>query len=387
MKPLVRITAWVALGALGALLLAGGCTSDTCTCPGGTDETGYPDQSTPDGVVEKLEMAYEAMDSEAYAECLAEDFAFFLHPDEVASEPELPEYWGKPMEQVIHSNVFADTTTIESITLTLAVVATDSLPGDDPGDPSDDLWQYDVDVDLRVQVPPELTILADGRSRFVMRRSPGRDEVMWQIVEHRDVGEGRREETTWTAIKLLFGGPVEESLYPVRTDPGNVLLKLEMAYERMDAEAYLDCLADSFVFLLNPDDLTDDPELPESWDKVEEAIIHGNMFGEDTDVQGIALWLVFESEEQDTGDPGDPLDDRWTCHYHYDLRVQLPPDLTLHAASPVDFVVGIDPDDVGHGGTYLWEIVTWSDLPDWGSRVPDPASEACSWGRIKAMFR
>jgi hypothetical protein len=220
-----------------------------------------------------------------------------------------------------------------------------------------------------------------------MRRSPDRDEAAWQIIEHRELGEKRREESTWTAIKLYFGGSIEESLYPLRTNPENVMLKLELAYERMDAEAYLDCLADSFIFFLNPDDLTSNPELPESWDKAEEAVIHGNMFGEETDVQRVTLWLTLESEDWDPGDPGDPLDDRWFAGYDYELHVRLPPDLTLWAESMADFVLQIDPDDVGHSGEHLWEIATWSDLPDWVSRDRDPRVEYCSWGMVKALYR
>ncbi|MBD3348249.1 MAG: hypothetical protein GF400_03505, partial [Candidatus Eisenbacteria bacterium] len=43
--------------------------------------------------------------------------------------------------------------------------------------------------------------------------------------------------------------------YPPRTSPANVIAKLVEAYGRTDAEAYLDCLAEDFVFFLNPDDV------------------------------------------------------------------------------------------------------------------------------------
>ena len=101
---------------LAVLAFAAGC-SDTCTCP---DDTGYPDQSTPDNVIEKLEMAYEAMDTDAYMECLAEDFVFFLNPGIVAADMALPEYWDKQEEEVFHRHMFADTTIVESILATIS---------------------------------------------------------------------------------------------------------------------------------------------------------------------------------------------------------------------------------------------------------------------------
>jgi ketosteroid isomerase-like protein len=378
---------WPPVAALAVVAVVGaGCCSDSGTGPDDGDLE-YPDQSTPDNVIEKLGMAYEEMDAEAYLDCLAEDFVFFLNPDEVEGDPTLPEYWGKAEETVIVHHMFADTTAIESVLVTLTVGSRDSLPGEDPGDPADDLWEYLVDVDLRVDAG--VTLLSSGSSLFVMRRAPDREEPVWQIIEHHDLGheEVQREDTTWTAIKLVFGGDVQDSLYPIRSNPSNVLRKLNLAYVRMDAEAYLDCLAEDFAFFLNPDDVNDDPELPDFWNKAEETTIHGNMFGEDSDVGGVSLIMTLQSESYDPGDPGDPFDDTWTFLEAIDLRVQLPPDLTLHAQAPCEFSLGIDPDETGAGGRSLWEITTWYDLSTESGRWSDPTHEHASWGRIKALYR
>lgn len=383
-----RIIRWAVAAVFAALALCAGCCSDTCTCPDDADGVGYPDQSAPDNVIEKLEMAYEDMDTDAYIECLAEEFLFFLNPDDAAADPTLPPYWDKPEERMLHEHMFADTTVIESISLTLTVVSTDSLAGEDPVDPSDDLWEYEVAVDLRVRVG--LTYLSSGMSLFVMRRAPDHDDTVWQIIEHYDLGDDhiqREDNTTWTAIKLALGGPTADSLYPLRSSPENVLRKLNLAYVRMDAEAYLDCLAEDFIFFLNPDDLTEHPGLPEYWDKVEEATIHGHMFGEGTDVAGVMLVMTTQSSSCDEGDPGDPLDDTWTFLEAIDLRLQLPPDLTLHATSPSEFILGVDPDETGHGGQLLWEITRWHDIAVWTGRVPDAVRSGCSWTALKALFR
>jgi ketosteroid isomerase-like protein len=372
------VTAWCVLAAC-LLVALGGCADRSV----GPDGPTYPDQSTPDHVMEKLVQAYEAMDAGAYLECLAEDFVFFLNPEDVASDPGLPEYWDRAEEQVVAGLMFADTTSIEDVRLTLTVVSADSLPGEDPDDPADDLWEYVVEADLRLRA--NFTWLADGLSRFVLRRSPGQDDVVWQIIEHRDLDYKlrRREESTWTEIKLAFAD-VQASLYPVRSSPENVLRKLNLAYERMDAEAYLDCLGEDFLFFLNPDDVDEDPEhpLPESWNRAEEETIHGNMFGEDTDVRAVSLVLDHVESGHDPGDPEDPSDDVWTYLEHYDLRVLLPPNLTLLADSRSEFVFQVDPDEIGHGGIALWEITSWSDGPGL-----DSLTEDSSWGRIKSMYR
>jgi ketosteroid isomerase-like protein len=362
-----RLGAWSAVASLAVLALVVGCSSDTCTCPEDVGDTGYPDQSTPDNAIQKLEMAYESMDADAYMECLAEDFLYFLNPDDLDDNPYLPPYWDKAEERTIAWNMFADTTAVGSIDLTLTVVSRDSLPGED-------LWEYEVDVDLTVEAGT--AYLSSGLSLFVMRRSPDHLQTTWQIIEHHDLGEDgiQRENTTWTAIKLLFGGSAVDSLYPLRTSAANVLRKLNIAYERMDAEAYLDCLAEDFIFFLNPDDLTDYPELPEYWDKVEEATIHGNMF-------------VSVSEQFDQGDPGDPTDDTWVYLESVDLRMQLPPDLTLLVQVPQQFTLGVDPEETGLGGELLWEITRWHDISAEAGRYQEPMVEHASWGLIKAMYR
>jgi hypothetical protein len=370
-------------------MAAGGC-SDSSTGPG--DGGGYPDQSTPNRVVEKLEAAYENLDTGAYMECLAADFVFFLDPDDVAADPALPEYWGRVEEQLLHAHMFADTSEIENIFLTLTVVSTDSLPGEDAEDPADDLWEYEVDVDLVVQTG--VNYLSSGTSLFVMRRSPDRNDAVWQIVEHHDLGGGgiRGEDTTWTAIKLAFGGSGADAIYPVRADPEKLLRKLELACVRMDCEAFLDCLAEDFCFFVNPEDQYTWPDMPESWDRAVEEQIHRAMFGEDPPedpnlvVERIRLTFAHDDAECDEGDPGDPLDDVWTCREDYDLRVDMPWDLVLHADKQCDFVIEVDPDETGHGGEPLWEITSWHDIPDWTGRGPAPGREDTSWTGIKWVY-
>jgi hypothetical protein len=170
--------------------------------------------------------------------------------------------------------------------------------------------------------------------------------------------------------------------YRLRTSPNNVLYNLNLAYVEMDAERYLDCLAQDFEFILNPDDVNN-PEnpLPEYWGKQEERDIHERMFSDTTNVDRIDLTLTNISTNYDQGaDPGDPNDDRFTYMEGTDLRVHIG-DWTFLMLQDQQFVFMIDPDETGPNGEVLWEIVEWRDL-----RPPDRV-EDCSWGRIKSMFR
>ncbi|MFH1501450.1 MAG: hypothetical protein ABIG03_00240 [Candidatus Eisenbacteria bacterium] len=176
------------------------------------------------------------------------------------------------------------------------------------------------------------------------------------------------------------GDAAEE--YELRTSPANVLAKMTAAYMRMDDDAYLDCLAESFVFHLNPDDV-EDPEgqLPEYWGKADERTIHEAMFGESTNVTRVTLTLTNVSMTFSQGEnPGDPMDDTWTFREQTDLRVTVLNDLTYLANSDQEFVFRMDPDETGPDGETLWEIIDWYDLRD--ERVEDS-----TWGSVKSMYR
>jgi hypothetical protein len=181
--------------------------------------------------------------------------------------------------------------------------------------------------------------------------------------------------------------PTDQTEYHPRTSPQNVIGNVGRAYGNMDAEAYLDCLAEDFIFFLNPGDLTEFPALPEYWDKAEETAIHENMFGEGTDVQRITLVFTHVSAVYDPGPTGDPLDDLWTYVEDADLRVELPPNLTLHAEAPAEFLFRVDPDEVGPNGEILWEIWKQWDIEEEGRGGRSEGRESTSWGTVKAMFR
>jgi hypothetical protein len=55
--------------------------------------------------------------------------------------------------------------------------------------------------------------------------------------------------------------------------------------------------------------------------------------------------------------------------------------------APQQFLLGIDPDEIGLGGERLWEITRWHDIDAGSGRAPDPLYEDASWGIVKAIYR
>jgi hypothetical protein len=204
------------------------------------------------------------------------------------------------------------------------------------------------------------------------------------------------EDASWTLVKAMYRGiqgrpspaalspnPLSrDALYPLRDTPANAIEKLRQAYENMDAAAYLDCLAEDFIFFLHPDDVASNPWLPDYWDKSVEAAIHHNMFGEGTNVLEVILVLAQVGDPIEIPDPLARERVEWEFRENHDLRVYLPPDLILLAQGGGVYMLRVDPDESGPQGETLWEIYQWFD------RDPFDVSpvESSSWTRIKSLF-
>jgi len=183
---------------------------------GGDTEFEYKERTSPENVIYNLTGAYENKSAEKYLECLAEDFIFFLNEDDIAVNPELPQYWGKAQERAIHENMFADTTDVQSVELTLTQFGQPNpVQNPIPGEP--DLWEYYQNVDLWVHLPDELTYWANAGGTFLFDRDPTETgpngEELWEIVEWQDVdkftgkliasGEGETP-VSFTGLKAMY---------------------------------------------------------------------------------------------------------------------------------------------------------------------------------------
>ncbi len=172
-----------------------------------------------------------------------------------------------------------------------------------------------------------------------------------------------------------------------RESPENVLYNLELAYEEMDLEEYLDCLSEDFEFFPCQDDVNNpDLNIPAVWWKVHEQDMHENMFADSSDVESISLTLTIMSIECDYGIPDDPFDD--TCVYIMDvaLLVHLITGDGFLATAPSEFHLRVDTDQQGPGNELWWEICYWFDLGGGGRGAVSGRVEDATWGSIKAMY-
>ena len=172
-----------------------------------------------------------------------------------------------------------------------------------------------------------------------------------------------------------------------RTSPENVVYNLELAYEEMDLDEYLDCLSEDFEFFPCQDDVNNpELEIPAVWFKADEATMHENMFAEDSDVESISLTLTIPSIVYDYGVPDDPLDDTCVCIVDVDLRVNLNVALTYLVSSPSLFDMRVDTDRQGPGGELFWETHYWFDLGGSDRGAEAGREEEGTWGGTKARY-
>ena len=163
--------------------------------------------------------------------------------------------------------------------------------------------------------------------------------------------------------------------YRLRTSPENVVYNLTSAYQRKNAERYLECLAEDFIFFLDEDDIAVNPDLPVSWGKQEERNIHERMFADTSDVQSVELTLTQFGQPQEV--PGElPTDPpRYEYNENVDLWVHLPDELTYWANAGATFLFDRDPDETGPDGEELWVIVEWQDVDKFGTKARPPEGD------------
>ena len=195
----------------------------------------------------------------------------------------------------------------------------------------------------------------------------------------------------WNPFAPDSGDPVprEPATYRDRESPEDVLHNLVTAYEWKNADEYLDCLSEDFVFYSSPVDVTADPTFPEYWYKDTERTIHTNMFADGSEVETISLQLTTAViDSMDPSVPGDPKDKLY--EEGVVLRVNVVGDLTYLAQAPSEFYMRVDQDQEGPNGEIWWEIYTWRDDPDGDSPTaranPDGNEELMTVGALKKKF-
>jgi len=176
--------------------------------------------------------------------------------------------------------------------------------------------------------------------------------------------------------------------YKERTTRPNVIHNLIRSYQEMEADEYVDLLADDFEFWLNPADLNDPQNpLPDYWGRAEEAAVAHNMLDEGTNVISIALTLTQLGSETEIPGPNPEDPSTWVVVYDVDLFVYLPNDLTLWANAAAQYTFSEDPNETGPNGETLWEILKWEDIDDPARPTVPGDFELISITDLKASFR
>ena len=185
-----------------ALILSGCSSSGTCTRPEEAEDDTYPARTSPENVIEKLNLAYEYKDLDAYLDCLADDVTFYLCPDDV--EPGEDPYWGKQVEESIHQSMFD---VVDRISLMFTNAKKETLPGPDPGDPV--TYKHLENTDLRI-TEGIMTYFANAPQEFLIQVDPSeegpRGETLLEIVEWWDLSDWERPggASSWSRVKSMF---------------------------------------------------------------------------------------------------------------------------------------------------------------------------------------
>jgi hypothetical protein len=194
----------------------------------------------------------------------------------------------------------------------------------------------------------------------------------------------------WNPFDPDEGDPVDRppADYRIRTTPANVIHNMQVAYEYMDAEKYLECLSEDFVFYPNEEDVGGD--IPQFWYKNTERTLHENMFSESPPdpslaVESIQLTLTLAHRDSvEADEPGE-----WNVIFEesVDLHVNLYTGLTYYANAPSKYFFR-KAEEPGPNGEVLWEIYEWQDLLEDEKRAAgqDPDVETVTLAELKTKY-
>jgi ketosteroid isomerase-like protein len=390
----------VVLAILGMATLTLSCSDDKSTNSNGGEQDSYLPRTSPENLLENLLLAYKHRDVAQFNSLLDEEFVFHFSEEDQDIGVRLL----RAAEIPIHDAMFGPDY-IQNLTLSYHV--DDITLDEERTTPADSVWVATLsNVDLYLfgkfpQFPDEDPWgfqMENGRERFWFHRSsevdPDSGEPVWTIIEWRELGfrsdlsaSPSVASTSWGEIKALFGpwhGPFLQ-----RTSPENLLRNLLKAYELRDVAEFDSLLDRDFVFFFSEED----QDIGERLERSEEIPIHDAMFGPDY-IQNLTLSYHVDGitldEERTT-----PADSVWVATlsnvdlYLYGKTPQFPYEdprayemengaerFWFHRTSWTDPYMG-EP---------IWTIVEWLEGPGWHNPGALPASDATTWGAMKALF-
>ncbi len=168
----------------------------------------------------------------------------------------------------------------------------------------------------------------------------------------------------WSPSKKENGDTPPPTLYLPQSSPASCLENLITAYVDRNIDEYLKLFPEDFTFVFSPEDITQDPSIPQQWGLAEEREFAENMFASDI-VDRVELG--FTQSVADTSDHEFP--DTWKVGVtEVELRVHTRNEegeylLLKVSGGFATFYFKEYPEETASDGQPLWRIWRWEDQP------------------------
>ncbi len=362
--------------------------------------------STPDAVLNNLQVACNTRNLQEYDRLLDADFTFHAFAGDVAEG--LPDQWGHTTDAIYGSRLldpaYEGPNRCTHIDLDIPFeygVQWDAFnPPSHPGEiwfSARLLYSFSIDVESGERYVPPAGAYADIAVRNVGTQSDPdfrlvewTDGVLPNLPPHPPHPPSLTD-ATFGAVKGLYrdGAP---AVIPLTTREA-VLNNVEAAYNKRDITRYEALLDPEFTFYLSVGDIGNG--LPEQWGYAEDVLYNSRMFDMsyigpnrctnirfDLQFEEGVLWVSFA--------PSSHPDETWyTTTVFYDFQIDIVPDTRL--LPPPGSRAYVTVRNAGTDADPHWRLVEMRDL---GSQYIDAAAgdapaavQQSTWGRVKALYR
>jgi hypothetical protein len=208
----MRMKTWMLIGLLVA-------TSGVMACGGGDDDPVLPPPppppSTREGVLTKIESAYNKRRIDWYNGVLDQNFTFYLAPGDVVGN--MPDSWNRADEIDLNTRLFdRNYATLPCQSIFMDIRSEEGLSWTEvipESAPTETWYQATIFYDFRFDISPNTFIPNTGSKAVFTVRNAGTSETPhWQLVAMRDLGgdplinatAAGTEPTTWGGVKLMY---------------------------------------------------------------------------------------------------------------------------------------------------------------------------------------
>lgn len=184
--------------------------------------------------------------------------------------------------------------------------------------------------------------------------------------------------------------PLDSESAEQRAQLSSMLDRFRTSYVGRDLETYADLFREDFRFVFDPQDVAENPDIPDYWFWHDEMQSTGNMFEEDL-IKSISLDFVAGTDVPATeGDEGNwefPPGTRKVTLSEVELRVvMIDPDGgedIVYQVTGDQAVLFLVHDALDLAGSWRgWKILEWRDR-----RIGAAPTIDLSWGQVKNLFR